>query len=297
MTIEPLNRPIMTGEYSLSAAGISAGVRRALGHLTSNLLAVVVSLIMLTPVALVFINALKTKAQASSMGVDLPTVLQWQNFATVIERGKLVTAFGNSVLYAIVSTVIGITLSALAAYILARNRTWFNQGIYFLIVMGIAMPTNFVTLTQVMQMTHLINTQLGIIILYAASHIPLNVFLIYAFIGSLPRELDEAAIIDGCSPLRLFFSIIYPLLTPVLVTAAVLNLLDIWNEFLLPLYYLNKTSNWPMTLAIYNFFGQYQSDWSLVSADIVLTILPVIMIYLLAQRYILSGLTIGAIKG
>jgi raffinose/stachyose/melibiose transport system permease protein len=297
MTIEPLNRPITTGENSLSAAGINAGVRRALGHLTSNLLAVVVSLIMLTPVVLVFINALKTKAQASSMGVDLPTALQWQNFATVIERGKLVTAFGNSVLYAIASTVIGITLSALAAYVLARNRTRFNRGIYFLIVMGIAMPTNFVTLTQVMQMTHLINTQLGIIILYAAAHIPLNVFLIYAFIGSLPRELDEAAIIDGCSPLRLFFSIIYPLLTPVLVTAAVLNLLDIWNEFLLPLYYLNKTANWPMTLAIYNFFGQYQSDWSLVSADIVLTIVPVIVIYLLAQRYILSGLTIGAIKG
>ena len=88
-----------------------------------------------------------------------------------------------------------------------------------------------------------------------------------------------------------------PLLTPVLVTASVLNLLDFWNEFLLPLYYLNRTANWPMTLAIYNFFGQYQSDWSLVSADIVLTILPVILIYLMAQRYILSGLTAGAVKG
>ncbi len=193
--------------------------------------------------------------------------------------------------------MIGVTLSALAAYVLARNRTRLNRAIYFLIIMGIAMPTNFVTLTKVMQTTHLINSQLGIIVLFAASHIPLNVFLIYAFIGTLPRELDEAAIMDGCSPLRLFFSVIYPLLTPVLVTAAVLNLLDIWNEFLLPLYYLNKSTNWPMTLAIYNFFGQYQSDWSLVSADIVLTILPVILIYLLAQRYILSGLTIGAVKG
>jgi raffinose/stachyose/melibiose transport system permease protein len=138
---------------------------------------------------------------------------------------------------------------------------------------------------------------LGIIVLYAASHIPLNVFLIYAFIGSLPRALDEAAIMDGCSPLRLFTSIIYPLLTPVLVTASVLNLLDFWNEFLLPLYYLNRSIYWPMTEAIYNFFGQYQSDWSLVSADIVLTILPVIVIYLIAQRYIFSGWTAGAVKG
>jgi hypothetical protein len=109
--------------------------------------------------------------------------------------------------------------------------------------------------------------------------------LIYAFIGTLPRELDEAAIIDGCSPFRLFFSVIYPLLTPVLVTAGVLNLLGIWNEFLLPLYYLNSSGYWPMTLAVYNFFGQFQADWSLVSADIVLTILPVIVIYLFAQRF------------
>lgn len=274
-----------------------ARVTRTLRGLVNNTLAAVVSLIMVIPVYLVFVNALKTRVQASSMGVELATELQWQNFATVIERGKLVTAFGNSVLYAVTATFIGVTLSAMAAYVLSRNRTRFNRAIYLLIIMGIAIPTNFVTLTKVMQLTQLINTQWGIIILYSAAQIPLNVFLCYAFIQTIPRELDEAAILDGCSPSRLFFSIIYPLLTPVLVTASVLNLLGIWNEFLLPLYYLNQSTNWPMTLAIYNFFGQFQSDWSLVSADIVLTILPVIIIYLLAQRFILSGLTTGAVKG
>jgi raffinose/stachyose/melibiose transport system permease protein len=270
---------------------------RTLRRFTNNTLAVVVSLIMITPVYLVFVNALKTKVQASSMGVELPTEMQWQNFATVIEKGKLSMSFGNSLLYALVATLISTTLAALAAYALSRNRTRFNRAIYFFIIAGIAMPTNFVTLTKVMQLTHLINTQLGIIVLYAATHIPINVLLIYAFIETIPRELDEAAIIDGCSPLRLFTRVIYPLLTPVLVTAAVLNLIDFWNEFLLPLYYLNRTTNWPMTLAIYNFFGQYQSDWSLVSADIVLTILPVIIIYLMAQRFIFSGMTAGAVKG
>ncbi len=297
MATESLNSQLNMRRNRLGSAGLNARVVRTLRSLPSNLLAAGVSLIMITPVYLVFVNAFKTRAEASSMGVELPTVLQWQNFGTVIERGKLATTFGNSVLYAIASTLIGITLSALAAYVLSRNRTRLNRGLYFFIIMGIAMPTNFVTLTKVMQLTQLINTQLGIIVLYAASHIPFNVFLIYAFIETLPRELDEAAIMDGCNPLRLFFSIIYPLLTPVLVTAAVLNLLDFWNEFLLPLYYLNRTTNWPMTLAIYNFFGQYQADWNLVSADIVLTILPVILIYLVAQRYILSGWTAGAVKG
>lgn len=262
-----------------------------------NGLAMFVSLIMFIPVYLVFTNSLKTKAEASSMGAELPTVLQWSNFATVIEKGKLLGAFGNSLLYAFGATIIGTTVAALAAYVLSRNRTRFNRTIYFFLVMGIAMPTNFVTLTKVMQITHLINSQIGIILLYAASQIPFSVFLIYAFIETLPRELDEAAIMDGCSPLRLFFSVIYPLLIPVLVTSAVLNILGIWNEFLIPLYYLNRSTHWPMTLAVYNFFGQFQADWSLVSADVVLTILPVILIYLMAQRYILAGMVAGAVKG
>lgn len=272
-------------------------MRRTLSAVFNHLLAAIASLIMITPIYLVVVNSLKTKAEASSMGVDLPSVPQWQNFATVIERGKLVTAFGNSLLYAMTATAIGVTLAALAAYVLSRHRTRFNRFVYFFIIMGIAMPTNFVTLTRVMQTTHLINTQIGIIVLYAAANIPFDVFLIYAFVETLPRELDEAAIIDGCGPGRLFFYVVYPLLTPVLITAGVLNLLVIWNEFLLPLYYLNRSTYWPMTLAVYNFFGQYQADWSLVSADVVLTVLPVILIYLLAQRFILAGMTAGAVKG
>jgi len=271
--------------------------RRRLQSVLNNLLAIIVSLIMFIPVYLVLVNSLKTKAEANSMGIGLPAVPQWENFATVIERGKLLTAFGNSVLYAAGATLIGTTLAALAAYVLSRNRTRFNRFVYFFLIMGIAMPTNFVTLMKVMQWTQLINTQIGIILLYASTTIPFSVFLIYAFIETLPRELDEAAIVDGCGPIRLFFSIIYPLLTPVLVTAGVLNLLGIWNEFLLPLYYLNRSSYWPMTLAVYNFFGQFQSDWSLVSADIVLTIVPVIIIYLFAQRFILAGMTAGSVKG
>jgi len=262
----------------------------------NHLLAIIVGLITFTPIYLVFVNALKTKAEASSMGVELPTTLQWSNFATVIEKGKLIGAFGNSLLYAFASTIIGVTIASLAAYVLSRNRTRFNRVVYFFFIMGIAMPINFVTLTKVMQLTHLINSQLGIILLYASAQIPFTVFLVYAFIETLPRELDEAAIIDGCSPPRLFFSVIYPLLTPVLVTSAVLNFLGIWNEFLMPLYYLNSSTYWPMTLAVYNFFGQFQADWSLVSADVVLTILPVIIVYLLAQRFILSGMVAGAVK-
>jgi raffinose/stachyose/melibiose transport system permease protein len=163
--------------------------------------------------------------------------------------------------------------------------------------MGIALPVNFFTLTTIMQMTQLINTRHGMVILYSAIQIPFSVFLIYGFIESIPRELDEAAIIDGAGPFQLFFTVILPLLTPVLVTTFILSFLGVWNEFLFPLYYLNSSSNWPMTLSVYNFFGQYQQSWNLVSADILLTIIPVLLVYLLGQRFILSGLTGGAVKG
>lgn len=263
----------------------------------NNFIALLACLLVLVPVYVVLVNSLKDSAGARTMSAAWPETMHFENFFTVIDRGKLAQSFVNSMLYATSATLVSTLLAAMAAYVLARNRTRLNRFVYFFIVMGIAMPLNFFTLTKVMQITHLINTQFGIIILYAATQIPFNVFLIYGFIDAIPRELDEAAIIDGCGPFRLFFSVIFPLLTPVIVTAGLLNFVGIWNEFLLPLYYLNNSSFWPMTLAVYNFFGQYQQDWNLVSADIVLTVAPVLVIYLLGQRFILSGLTSGAVKG
>jgi raffinose/stachyose/melibiose transport system permease protein len=270
---------------------------RSLRAAVLNVSASGAGLIALAPIYLVFVNALKTQPEASSMGVELPLNPQWGNFGTVVDQGKLVTAFLNSALYSIGGTVLAVLVSALAAYVLARHRSRRHVIIYLLLIMGIAIPTNYVTLMKVMQITHLIDSQIGMVLLYAATQIPFSVFLIYAFIDSLPQELDEAAFIDGCSPIRTFFSIILPVLTPVLVTCGILSILNIWNEFLMPLYFLNSSGTWPMTLAVYGFFGQFQSDWSLVSADIVLTILPVILIYLVAQRWILSGLSAGAVKG
>ncbi len=263
----------------------------------NHIIALVVGLLVFVPIYLVFVNSLKTRAEASSMGVGLPALPQWENYATVIEDGNLVVAFLNSLLYSLAATAICVVLASMAAYVLARRRTRSHKLLYLLLIMGIAMPTNFVTLMQVMQWTHLVNTQLGIILLYAAMQIPFSVFLVYAFIGSIPRELDEAAFIDGCGPVRAFFRVIFPLLMPVVITLSVLSILNIWNEFLMPLYFLNSSAAWPMTLAVYNFFGMYQSNWALVSADVVLTIVPVIVIYLLAQRWILSGMSSGAVKG
>jgi raffinose/stachyose/melibiose transport system permease protein len=263
----------------------------------AHAMAIAASLVMIIPVYLIIINALKSPAQASSMGMDLPTSIHLENFSTVIETGKLATGFFNSMLYAVGASTLATLFAAMSAFVLSRHRTQLNRFLYFFLIMGIALPVNFFTLTKIMQVVHLINTRPGMVILDAAIQIPFAVFLIYGFVESIPRELDEAATIDGCSPVQLFIYIILPLLKPVLVTTFILSFLNVWNDFLMPLYYLNSSTNWPMTLAVYNFFGQYQQNWNLVSADILLTILPVVVIYLAGQRFILSGLTSGAVKG
>jgi raffinose/stachyose/melibiose transport system permease protein len=268
-----------------------------LRRLPAGLFAVLISLTMFVPIYLIIVNSLKDSTQSSAMGVELPTSIHLENYLTVIEQGKLGTAFINSSLYAIGATILVVLFSSMAAFVLSRNKSRRNRFLYFFIALGIALPLNYVPLTKIMQATHLINTIHGIILLYAATKIPFGVFLIYAFVGSIPREIDEAAIIDGCSPIRLFFSVIFPLLTPAWVTTGILCFLDFWSEFILPLYFLQSSSKWPMTLAVYNFFGRFEASWNLVSADIVLTILPVILIYLLGQRYIISGMTTGAVKG
>jgi raffinose/stachyose/melibiose transport system permease protein len=270
-----------------------ANLKAVLGHFV----AILASIITFIPVYLVMVNSVKTRAEAGSLGAALPTELHWENFAEVVVEGKLATGFLNSVLYSTVSTLIATLISAMAAFVLSRHRSRLNRLVYFFLIMGIALPINFFTLTSVMQATGLINTKLGMILLYAASQVPFSVFLIYSFIETIPRELDEAATIDGCGPFQCFFLVIMPLLTPVLVTAGLLNFLGVWSDFLFPLYFLNSSSNWPMTLAIYNFFGQFQQDWNLVAANILLNIIPVIAVYLLGQRFIISGLTGGAVKG
>ena len=272
-------------------------IMKKVKRLPANLLAILISLIMFVPIYLLMVNSLKDNVQSRAMGVELPTSIHWENYLTVIAQGKLGIAFVNSMLYATGATILVVVFSTAAAFVLSRNRSRRNRFLYFFITLGLAMPINYVTLTKVMQMTHLINTVAGIIFLYAATKIPFAVFLTYAFIESIPREIDEAAIIDGCNPLTLFSTIIFPLLTPAWVTTAILSFLDFWSEFILPLYFLQSSAKWPMTLAVYNFFGMFEHRWNLVSADIVLTILPVIVVYLIGQRYIISGMTSGAVKG
>lgn len=267
------------------------------GAAAKNIIAWCVTLVSLIPLLLVVFTSFKSGADARTLSFSLPESWDIANFATVIDKGKLGEGFLNSLTYAGVGSVLTIFFAAMAAYVFSRNRSRVNKFLYTFLVLGIVMPINYVSLMKVMQSLGLNNTRIGMIFLYTAIQMPFMAFLIYGFVGRLPMELDEAAVIDGCGPLRLFFSVILPLMTPILTTAVVLCFLNMWNEFILPLYFLNDTAKWPVSLAVYNFFGRYSREWNLICADVLLTSLPVVILYLLCQKQIVGGQTAGAVKG
>ncbi len=273
---------------------------KLLRSLLKNGFAWLVSIVVLIPFLVMLVNSLKTREESYSMTLKLPAVFQFHNYRTVIEQGNIIPSFLNSFMYAAIAVALVVITCSMAAFVISRNESRFNRFVYFLIIMGIVLPVNYVALMRVMQLTLLNNTRLGISLLYAALNIPISLFITYSFIGSIPKDLDEAAIIDGCGPWSLFFRIIFPLLKPVMVTVGVLCFMASWNDFMMPLYYLNNSAQWPMSLTVYSFFGasmQAERQWNLVCADIVLTSAPVIIVYLLGQKYIVSGITAGAVKG
>jgi len=272
-------------------------LKKFIGTITVNIIAILTSLIVLIPMVVLFLNSFKTQGESNKMSLSLPKEWIFANYKTVIEQGKLVSSFFNSVLYATCSVLIITIVVAAAAFVIARNRKGINNLIYYFIISGIAIPINNVALMKVLQALHLVNTRIGVILIYAAINIPLSLFLSYGFISTIPREIDEAAVIDGCGPVKLFVSIILPLLKPIISTLCVLNFMAVWNDFTMPLYYLNNSAKWPMTLAVYNFFGAYENSWNLVSADIMLTLLPVLVVFILGQKYIVGGVAAGSVKG
>lgn len=273
------------------------GKKRILRSLLLNILSLFFCLLVLVPMLALVVNSFKTSGEANSMSLSLPKKWQFSNYLTVIKQGRLVLSFFNGIIYGFFSVLIIVIAVSAAAFVISRNKRGLNKAIYYFVIAGIAMPINNVALMKVMQTLHIVNTRGGLVLLYAAINIPLSLFLCYGFVATIPRELDEAAILDGCSPLELFAFVILPMLKPIISTLFVLNFMAVWNDFTMPLYYLNSSRKWPMTLAVYNFFGAYENAWNLVSADIVLTLLPVLIVFLIGQKYIVGGVSAGAVKG
>ena len=168
---------------------------------------------------------------------------------------------------------------------------------YKVITLGIIAPFAALPTIQLLQQLGMYGSRIGLCMVYASLYMPFTTMMFCGFIKGIPRELDEAAVMDGAVAGRLFLKVILPLLKPVLATTGVLNFMWVWNELQIPLYLLNSSSKWTLPLSVYNFYGQFSRSWNLVCADVVLVSLPVILVYIFAQKWVIAGMTAGAVKG
>ncbi|WP_338080677.1 carbohydrate ABC transporter permease [Cohnella luojiensis] len=205
----------------------------------------------------------------------------------------------NSIIITVVSVAGILLISSMAAYQLVRHPGRTSQIIFLVILSSLIIPfqTMMIPLVKVAKDLNIINTIHGIIIMYWGFGIPLALFLYHGFIKAVPKELEEAASIDGSGPAGIFFRILLPLLKPITSTIAILHSLWIWNDFLLPLITLSSVENKTIPLAASVYFGQYTNEWHLAMAALTLAILPIMLFFLFMQRYIIQGITAGAVKG
>jgi raffinose/stachyose/melibiose transport system permease protein len=263
--------------------------------------AIVVSFVLfIVPFLFMVVNALKNRQEAADLSFAWPSQLQFvQNFQEVIAARDymLIIAFINSAILTVASVAILVVLSAMVAYILQRRKSRWNVFINFLVLAGLIIPPAVVPTIWVLQALGMFRTMPGLILVEVAFGVSFCILLFRAFIAAIPRDLDEAAVIDGAGPTRLFFKIIFPLLRSVIVTVIVVQSVVIFNDFTNPLYFLPGDENATVQLTLFNFQSQYSTQYNLLFADILLITIPPLVMFLFFNRRIVEGLTAGAVKG
>lgn len=268
-----------------------------------NLLILEIVIILLTcafmyPLFLVLINTFKDYKEVVTNVVSLPHAFSFDNYVQVWGLMKYPQLFWNTLFITVVS-VIGILLfGSMAGYKLSRTKNRFSAFLFFLAISPMMLPFQsfMITLTKLSKELHLINSLSGLNVIYWGLGCPLAIFMFHGFVKSIPMELEECAAMDGCSSYRIFFQIVFPIMVPVISTVAILNVMWIWNDFLLPLIMLNGKEA-TLQLASYKFFGQYKSEWNYALTAVVFTTTPPILFFLFMQKFIIKGMIAGAVKG
>ncbi len=252
------------------------------------------------PFIFIVLMAVKDRQQSALRDFSWPNGFHlWDNVVQVVQTRNwmMVTAFVNSTLITVASVTLLIVFAAMVGYVLARRKTRWNGLIEFLILAGLMIPPAVVPTIWLLQGLKLFGTLHGMILIEIAYNLPFSIILYRAFIATIPRELDEAAIIDGARPLDVFFRVVLPLLWPVTVTNIVVQSVGIFNDFTNPLYYLPGNQNATVQLTLFNFQSQFNTAYNLLFTNILLITIPPLIVFMFFNRQIVAGMTAGAVKG
>ncbi len=266
------------------------------GLLIMEIIMVLIGTLFLFPALITLLNSFKTNTEIVLNPISLPRSFNFQNYLNAWKEMNFPVVLTNTFIITLFSTLGIILVSSMAAYILVRSKTRVSWILFLIFTFSMVVPfqTIMVPLVQTAK-DYDLKSVLGIIPIYIGLGCPLAIFMFHGFIKGIPVEIDESAAIDGANPLRAFFQLIFPLLKPITATIAILDVLWIWNDFLLPLIILPKQST--LQLAQYGFFSLFKREYSLAMASLVLSASPIVIFYLAMQKYIVKGIAAGAVKG
>ncbi|GAA3333488.1 carbohydrate ABC transporter permease [Curtobacterium citreum] len=264
-------------------------------------IAIVVSFVVfLVPFTFILLQAMKSPAEANELGFTLPTQFQlWQNLAAVLSSGDggILRAFLNSAVLTVGSVAIMVVFSAMVGYTLQRRPSRWNGVINFFVLAGLIVPPAIVPTIWVLQGLNLFKTMGGMILVEATFGLSFCILLFRAFVATIPKELDEAAVLDGAGPIRLFFGVVLPLLKPVIITVVLVQSVTVFNDFTNPLYFLPGAENQTVQQTLFSFQSQSVSQLNLLFTDVLLITIPPLVLYIFFNRQIVAGMTSGAVKG
>jgi raffinose/stachyose/melibiose transport system permease protein len=252
------------------------------------------------PFIFIVLTAAKDRLEASHLDFTLPTTWQLvENVEEVIgtRNGLMITAMRNSLILTVASVTLIVFLAAMVAYVLQRRRDRWGDIVSALLLAGLVIPPAIVPTIYVLQTIGLFKTLPGLVLVEVAFLLPFSVLILRAFVSAIPRELDEAAIIDGASPMQVFLRVMLPLMRPAIITVIVVSSVAIYNDFVNPLYFLPGNENATVQLTLFTFQSQFSTRWHLLFADVLLITIPPLIMFIFFQRQLVSGQTAGAVKG
>jgi raffinose/stachyose/melibiose transport system permease protein len=244
-------------------------------------------------------SSLKTTGEIFANPLSLiPETIRLANYVEAWNQANFGTYFRNSVFVGTVSVALILFFGSMAAYVLARFSFPGNRAIYLLFLAGFMIPIRLaiVPLFVMMRDLHLLDTLWSLIVVYIAGGMPFTIFLMVNFFRHIPRDLEDAAILDGAGPFQVYHQIMLPLVRPALATVGLFHFLNVWNDFFFPLIFIRSANLRTVPLGVSTFFGEYSNDWSLMFAALSISIMPVIIVYVLTSKQFIAGLTAGAIK-
>lgn len=268
--------------------------------LTVEIIMVIVGLLFLAPFYFLLVNSVKTLGDIMTNSASWPTTFLWKNFTKAWDLTNFPHVFLNSLIITVISVVLIALFAAMGAYRMVRANTLTNKILFSIFVAAMVIPFQSIMIP----LLKVVNTlglnevpTIGVIVCNLGLGASMTLFLFHGFVKTIPLEIEEAATVDGCNPFGVFFRIVLPLLKPMLMTVIILNSLWIWNDYLLPSLLLQQPSMYTIPLATYSFFGQYTKQWDIALPALILGIAPIVIFFLLLQRYIVEGVAAGSVKG